>query len=179
MNMKNNEQTLQKYWNTPKWNTPIHNLFDRNSLWSSFDSVMSEVFDNAFPLLDGKSSLSIFEKVAYPKLNIFEEKDKFVVEVETAGWSKEDIKLEVVQDNILVVRGDKKQVKEDSRSPSKFLRRELKRSSFNRQICRLNDNCDKDKITANFNSGLLVVTIPKKNEEPLNQKEEVRKINII
>ena len=91
-----------------------------------------------------------------------DESDKVVVEVEVPGLSKEDVKVEL-NENVLIVRGEKKKdVKEEK---GNYIRRELKRSSFSRQVCRLNDNCDVEKIDASFKNGILIVTIPKKKVE--------------
>jgi HSP20 family protein len=134
-------------------------------VWLDSDSVFSQMenfFQEAFSpfLTDVGSSLSLFEKSAYPRLDIREEPDKIVVDVETPGLSKEDVKVEVDND-VLIIRGEKRNELTEEKK-GKYLRKELKRSSFSRQVCTLNDNCDTDKIDASFKDGLLTITIPKK-----------------
>jgi len=135
-------------------------LVDPESVFSQFDSIFRDRFSD---ILDGTTpSLSLFERATYPRLDIRDESDKVVVEVEVPGLSKEDVKVEL-NENVLIVRGEKKKdVKEEK---GNYIRRELKRSSFSRQVCRLNDNCDVEKIDASFKNGILIVTIPKKKVE--------------
>lgn len=146
--------------------TPI----DPDSVFSQMDSLFHDLFG---PVTKNESSLSLFEQAAYPRLDIRDEANQFVVEVEVPGLAKEDVKVEV-NNNVLIVRGDKR--KEVEEKQGTYIRRELKRSSFSRQVCALNENCDVDKIGASFKDGMLTITIPKKAVEP--PKDTVRQITI-
>lgn len=145
---------------------------DTDSVFSQMDSVFREVFS---PLTDEeeKSSLSLFERAAYPRLDFRDEGNQFVVDIEVPGLTREDITAEI-KNNVLIIRGEKRQDKEDKKGT--YIRRELKRSSFSRQICELTPNCDVDKIEAVFTNGLMTITIPKKQVEP--PKNDVKTIPI-
>lgn len=143
---------------------------DPDSLFSQMDSLFHDLFA---PLTERESSLSLFEQSAYPRLDIRDEPSQFVVDIEVPGLSKEDIKVEV-NNNVLIVRGDKRKELEEKQGT--YIRRELKRSSFSRQICTLNDNCDVDNISASFKDGMLTVIIPKKALEP--PRQDVKQITI-
>lgn len=146
-------------------------LVDSDSLFTQFDNLFHDRFADFFE--DGPSSLKLFEHSAYPRLDIRDEPDKVIVDVEVPGLVKEDIKVEVNED-VLIIRGDKRKEVEDKRG--NFIRKELKRSSFSRQVCHLSENCDVDKISADFKNGMLTVIVPKKKVEP--QKSQVKTITI-
>lgn len=145
---------LVKYTKMSPW-------LDSDSVFSQMDNFFKDVF-NPYLLDTPNTSLSLFEKSAYPRLDIRDEPDRIVVEVETPGLNKEDIKVEVDND-VLIVRGEKRKDVEEKKG--NYIRRELKHSSFSRQVCTLNENCETDKIDASFKNGILEIVIPKKKVE--------------
>ena len=146
---------LTRYNNT--FPTLPSRFIDHDSIFSQMDNYFRDTFEPFFD--DDTSLISLFERSAFPKCDIKELPDKIIATVEIPGLDKENVKVEVVE-NVLVVRGNKRSDIEDKNE--KYLRRELKRSSFSRQICVLSDNLDVDKIDAAFLNGLLNITIPKK-----------------
>jgi HSP20 family protein len=143
----------------------MNNCLKDAQKWLDAKSVLSQI-DNYIQCLflpyfdNSSSSLTLLEKTAYPRLDIRDEPDKIVVNVETPGLSKEDVKVEVNEGN-LIVRGEKrKETTEDGNGL--YIRKEIKKSSFSRQICKLMDNCNIDKIDASFKDGMLTIIIPKK-----------------
>lgn len=147
-------------------------FIDTDSVFSQMDSLLRDTFG---VLNDRDSdSLTVFEQAAYPRLDIRDEPTQVVVDVEVPGHTKEDIKIEVI-DNVLIVRGEKNKSLEEKKGT--YLRRELKRSSFSRQVCRFDESyCETDKIDATFKDGLLTIVVPKKKIEP--PKQNVRSIQI-
>ncbi len=67
-------------------------------------------------------------------------------------------KVEVEQ-NVLTVSGGKSKNVTDSQG-GKYIRRELKRSSFRRSFT-LGDNIEKDTVSATFENGILLITLNK------------------
>lgn len=118
-------------------------------------SDLENIFNSAFsmnesPTLVGKSDFG------FPKINVIEHDGKFIVELGLAGWKKNELRIEVLGDN-LVVSGESK---ESSTQGGKYLRRELKRSKFSKTIV-LGKDLDRDNIEATYEDGLLIVTVPK------------------
>ena len=104
--------------------------------------------------------LPVEEKGWMPAVDIFEKDDKFVVKAELPGMKEEDIDVSVVGDT-LMIKGEKKtetEVKEEN-----YYRCERAYGSFYRSVP-LPSTVDADKIEANFEDGVLEVTLPKSAE---------------
>jgi HSP20 family protein len=138
----------------------FHNtLPDRNEFLAPFDSFFDEVFSKTFPDLSKSFGVGFWEKGSYPKVDVIEHDDKFIIEAEIPGLKKEDVSVELV-DDVLSIKGEKRHDSESKNDTGKYLRRELKRSSFKRSFS-LGDNIDKTGVDAEFNNGVLTVILKK------------------
>jgi len=100
-----------------------------------------------------------------PRVNISEDDKSVYFDVELPGVKKEDVKVSVNHENILTIKGEKKS---DRNDVSTCCRSERTFGEFSRSF-RLPDNVDTGKITANYNNGILTLTISK--IEPALPKE--------
>jgi HSP20 family protein len=98
--------------------------------------------------------------VASPAVNIIENDKHYKVEIAAPGLTKNDFKVDVHEDNHLVVSVEKKAGPREDDKNNKYLRREFIHSSF-RQVMVLPDNVDKEKIAAKMEDGVLSIEIPK------------------
>jgi HSP20 family protein len=92
-----------------------------------------------------------------PAIDVFEKEDKFVVKAELPGMKEEDINISVVGDT-LTIKGERKaesEVKEDN-----YYYCERSYGSFSRSIA-IPSNVDAQKIEANYEDGVLEVSLPK------------------
>ncbi len=113
---------------------------------------------------------------AAPAVNILETNDEYKIEVAAPGLTKEDFKINVTNDNELVVSMEKKnENKEEGNKKGTYLRREFSYSQFQQSMI-LPDSVEKDKIAAKVEHGVLTIDIPKKKEEEL--KPAARQIDI-
>lgn len=104
-----------------------------------------------------------------PAVNIKENTDGFDVEVAAPGFDKKDFNIELNND-LLTISSEKKienEVKEDSR----FTKREFSYQSFSRSFT-IPITVEREKISAKYDSGILKIHIPKKEEakpKPIKQ----------
>lgn len=96
----------------------------------------------------------------HPAVDVVEHDESFVIEAELPGMKKDDIKISIAND-VLTVRGEKKFEKEDKKK--NYHRTERAYGSFSRTFP-LPGNVKPDKVDAEFNNGVLTVTIPKSEE---------------
>ena len=92
-----------------------------------------------------------------PSMDISETKDSLIAKVEAPGMDQKDIQISL-QENLLTIKGEKKQEKEER--DERYHRVERSYGSFTRSV-RLPVGVDGSKVTATFKNGLLTVTMPK------------------
>jgi HSP20 family protein len=92
-----------------------------------------------------------------PSMDISETKDSLVAKVEAPGMEERDIQVSL-QENLLTIKGEKKQEKEEKEEH--YHRIERSYGAFTRSV-RLPVAVDASRVTATFKNGLLTVTLPK------------------
>jgi len=104
-----------------------------------------------------------------PAVDIAEHDDQFVVKVELPGVSKDEVKI-VMQENMLTIRGEKKQEMESKGSNYRKVERSY--GTFQRSFT-LPATVKGEKIEATFKDGVLSIVLPKA-EEARRKEIEVR-----
>jgi len=104
--------------------------------------------------------LPVEERGWAPAIEMFEKEDRFVVKAELPGMKEEDIDVSVIGDT-LTIKGERKaesEVKEED-----YYCCERSYGSFFRSIA-IPSNVDAKKIEANYENGVLEVSLPKAPE---------------
>ena len=96
-----------------------------------------------------------------PAVDVFDNKDSVVVKAELAGMDPDDIQIEV-EDNVLTVKGERKF--EETVDEERYYRVERRYGSFQRSLA-LPQGVKPDDISASYEDGILVITVPKVEEE--------------
>ncbi|MGE7774051.1 Hsp20/alpha crystallin family protein [Chitinophaga sp. NPDC101104] len=94
-----------------------------------------------------------------PAVNIKETPDHFEVEVAAPGMDKQDFKVQL-DGNTLTISSEKVHRDDDSN----YSRKEFSYQSFQRTLTLPKDVVDESKISARYESGLLRLVIPKREE---------------
>jgi len=140
-----------------KQNLPV----SREEFVTPFDSLFDDIIQKALPSFSQEFGVGFFGNNSYPKVDVMDYPDKLQIEAEIPGLSKDEVSVDL-EDNILSITGSKRESKNDS--DVKYIRKELKRSSFKRSF-ELNRDFNLSKIKAQFSNGLLYVDIPKKDPD--------------
>ena len=93
----------------------------------------------------------------HPAVEVFESKDGVKIVAELPGVKSEDVKLSL-ENNLLTIRGEKKREAEERNE--RVQRYERSYGSFERAFV-LPNTVDGDKITADYQNGVLTVSLPK------------------
>jgi HSP20 family protein len=96
-----------------------------------------------------------------PAVNIRETVDNFEVEVAAPGMEKKDFRI-TLEGNLLSISSEKQNRKE--KEEEGYTRREFSYQSFHRSFELPKEVVDEDKIKAHYENGLLLLTVPKKEE---------------
>ncbi|MCX7908948.1 MAG: Hsp20/alpha crystallin family protein [Ignavibacteria bacterium] len=105
-----------------------------------------------------------------PKVDISEDEKNLYITVEVPGVNKEDIKVTINDDNVIVIKGEKKREFKTEDKERNFIRVERSYGSFQRSFM-LPDNVKKDNVNAKFENGVLTITLEKVEPEPPKQIE--------
>lgn len=144
------------------WRSNLPARGERRAEGESFDLMrreMEQLFSDFF---------SGFEKEGEsrgpfnPRINVTETDSEIEATVELPGLSEEDIDLTLTRDG-LMIQGEKKA--EEEEEGKNYYRRERAYGYFQRTIPLPPDVVDRDKVEANFEQGVLTVTMPKREEE--------------
>jgi HSP20 family protein len=97
-----------------------------------------------------------------PAVNIYESNEKFEIEIAAPGLEKEDFKIDL-KNEYLLVYSEKKDKKEE-KEKGKIVRSEFRYSSFQRSFA-LPKDIDSTAINATHKNGVLIIELPKKVEQ--------------
>ena len=159
--------------NIRKFDKNTFRAVHRDEFLTPFDKIFDDFFAVNIPNFSQDFGVDFFEKGSYPKVNIIDYSDKIVIEAEVPGLDKNDVNVEI-ESNVLTISGNKVIVPDKNQVlAGTYIRRELKRSSFRRSFT-LGDNISKDSVDANFENGILFVTLPKVKPS----KPDVKKITV-
>jgi HSP20 family protein len=121
------------------------------------ERMMEDFFREGFPPF-GRSFLPGWR--SFPSIDMYEEKDRYIVKAEVPGVEKDDVHVSVT-DNVLLIRGETK--KEESAREQDYYYSERYVGSFSRSIP-LPSTVKADQIKATFKNGVLTLEIPKAKE---------------
>jgi len=104
------------------------------------------------------------------KTDIREEADKYVLEAEMPGFSKDDVKIDIEGD-YLTLSAERKSEKEETKGG--YIRRERSYGSFKRSFNI--EDVDADNIAAKYDNGVLLLDLPKRGEKtPKTRRLEIQ-----
>ncbi|HJS00062.1 MAG TPA: Hsp20/alpha crystallin family protein [Flavobacterium sp.] len=121
-----------------------------------FPSVMEDFFKPDF--MGGTQSFSS----TIPAVNIKETETEFRIELASPGLKKEDFNIEL-DENVLSISSERKIESEEKNENGKYTRKEFSFSSFKRSFT-LPETVNEEDIKANYENGVLHLTLPKREE---------------
>jgi len=95
-----------------------------------------------------------------PRVDVTESNENLVLTFELPGMEKGEIKVSV-KDDILSVNGERKT--QETNEGENYVRSEIHRGSFCRSFT-LPDTVETENVSADYKNGLLIVSLPKKEE---------------
>ena len=117
--------------------------------------AMDHLFDDAFT-----RPLTLRDGWSVPAVDMYQTDDEVVVKASIPGFKAEDVQINVTGD-ILTLRGEVKQ--EDEKKDKAWHIREQRWGSFERSVA-MPTEVIADKAKAEFENGILTITLPKAEE---------------
>lgn len=128
-------------------------LTKRTNNW--LPSLIDEMFNQDF---NGGSIIT--DKPFIPAVNVIEADNAFSLEMSIPGFKKEDVNIEIDQD-VLTIQSEVETSREEK--TEQFTRKEFSKKSFKRSF-NLPETVNQDRIEANYENGILTISLPKKEE---------------
>ena len=118
----------------------------------SLREAMDQLFNDAFTRPVSMSGGSVI-----PAIDLYQNNDAVIVKAALPGLKADDVKISVTAD-VLTLRGEFKQ--ENEQKDATYHIREQRYGSFERSIM-LPSDVQTDKAKADFENGILTITLPK------------------
>ncbi len=126
--------------------------------FATLQDRINRVFRDSYSSADRDESLTTSSFA--PAVDVYEDEHKVTLKIEVPGIDEKDIDVRV-ENNTLTVHGERKIEKEEKEE--NYRRVERQYGSFTRTFT-LPQTVDTDKVSANYDKGVLNVTLPKKAE---------------
>jgi HSP20 family protein len=94
-----------------------------------------------------------------PALDVSENNDAYVIKASLPGWKPENVDI-TYESGTLTLKGEVNDEQEQKDENTRWHRREIRRTSFARSIS-LPTEVEPDKAKAEFENGVLTLTLPK------------------
>ena len=145
--------------------------------WSPKASQVAHVHDSFDAVLNGflsgpwftPGSVSAANADWTPATDVVEEPNRFVLSIDLPGMRREDLKISVESDSLIITGERKRETEANEKGYSRF---ERVTGTFTR-VFSLPNTIDGRKIDANYKDGVLSVLLPK-SEEARPKSIEVR-----
>jgi HSP20 family protein len=122
---------------------------------------MDRLFDAAFPALSSLQRGNRFDAAGQFPVDLYQDKNAFVVRAELPGFRKEDLSLDVA-DGLLTITGHQKSEAKPE-GDEKTQTETVQERRVSRAVS-LPENINVTKIAAAYENGVLTVTLPKREE---------------
>lgn len=125
---------------------------------------MNRLFDDLFEQRPGDGGTIAGSTLAAPAVDVRQDDKQIEITAELPGVKEQDIDLSL-EDGVLTLSGEKKSERKDDESGYS----ERSYGRFERRMT-LPSNIDEERCTADFNDGVLRITIPKAEEKARGRK---------
>tara|TARA_A100001391_G_scaffold180739_1_gene146327 strand:- start:2047 stop:2472 length:426 start_codon:yes stop_codon:yes gene_type:complete len=140
------------------------NLIPRNA-FHSLDSL----FEDAFPTFRLMPQ-SKFEP-GQLAVDVKENDDNYLIKADFPGMKKDDIEISI-DNNVLTIQAEYDESKEE-KEQGKYLRQERRYGKYSRSF-NLGLNIDESKIVAEYDNGVLSLTVPKGDIAPASRSIPIK-----
>jgi len=138
--------------------------------FDELENRMATFFDN--PLTPFEDALVTQPMSWIPAMDIVDSEKELVLVAELPGLEKKDVEI-AIEDGVLTLRGEKLEEKKENGAEKKYYLFERNFGSFNRTFT-LPRFVDANKISAEFDKGVLKIHLPKTGEpETKGRKIEI------
>lgn len=124
-----------------------------------YPNVFNQLFNRE--LIDWTNTGFSAEDTTLPAVNILEDENRIQIEVAAPGMKKEDFKIDLDRNRLTI---SAEVTSENGESNDRYSRKEFNYRSFRRLFNIPVETINGDRVEAAYKDGILVVTLPKREE---------------
>ncbi len=141
-----------------------------NNDYPSFPSFFNRLFEG--DLMDWSTTNFAGSNSTLPAVNILENDNEYRIEVAAPGMKKEDFRVDFENDRLTV--SSEFNEKKSNGNDENYTRKEYSYQSFQRSFTIPENLVDGDMINAKYNQGILMITLPKREEVKPKPAREIK-----
>ncbi|MBO4806774.1 MAG: Hsp20/alpha crystallin family protein [Paludibacteraceae bacterium] len=136
-------------------------------------SIFEDFFNDEF------MGVPAIKQFATPAVNIKESEKDYDIQIAAPGMTKEDFKININENNELVIsleKSEKNEKKQDEKKNESWIRKEFSYASYSQSFV-IPENIEIDKISAKMENGVLNIVLPKKEiveTAPISKQIEIQ-----
>jgi len=131
--------------------------FDRmENEFAKMERLINDVFSNGSTFWSSDYS-------NFPRINIVEDANRFIIEAGLAGYNKEDVKITLTSRG-LKISGKQKESSEIKSDNAKYHLKEMTSRAFEKLII-IPETVEKKLIKSKLKDGILIIELPKKDAQ--------------
>jgi len=139
--------------------------WDPFSQLTSLQDRVNQLFSQTFSGTDRGTDQSVLSSNFIPPVDIYEDDHNITIQAETPGVSDKDLDIRL-ENNVLTINGERKLENEENKG--NFHRVERQYGRFTRSFT-LPSTVDPDSVNAEFENGVLKITVAKREESKPKQ----------
>lgn len=134
---------------------------------------IDDLFDRSFEVVPWPDERELYGKHArnLMKTDVHETEDSYEMNVDLPGFKKEEIKLNL-ENGYLTIATEKALEKKQENKKGKVLRQERYTGTMQRSFY-VGETVTEEDIKAKYENGVLSLTIPKKEQQKVNEKKQI------
>ncbi len=132
------------------------------------ESLFDDFFDDFARRSEGSARYGV-PATSVMKTDIRESEDGFELDIDLPGFKKEDVKAQL-KDGYLTISAENSQSNDKKDSDGKYIRRERFFGTCSRSFY-VGEDITEEDIKAKFENGILKVSVPKKEAQPVEEKD--------
>lgn len=147
----------------------MNTLARTSNVFPTFPSLLDNFFEG--DMLDLFNNNFVRSNSNMPAVNVKENENDFQIEVAAPGMNKNDFKINYDNGRLLISSEKEEENKDDNEN---YTRREFNYQAFQRSFNVSEKLVNAEKIGANYNDGILHITLPKREEAKTKPAKEIK-----
>jgi HSP20 family protein len=138
------------------------------SISRDIEDMFSSFFRNATFMTQNFANMNLT-----PRLDIEENENQYVILADVPGLDEKNLDIQITSDNLLTLTGERESIRESQQKRNRMHTVERSYGAF-RRVLALPQDANTDRVEANYKNGVLTITVPRQQQNELQQVKHVK-----